>query len=205
MIKRFYRKIFPDFYSLLLVKELKDCKSILDLGCGKNSALQFVDAPYKVGVELFKPYLIESKKRRIHNKYILANVIKLKMKLKSFDAVVALDVIEHLNKKDGLKLIKNMELWAKKKVVIFTPNGFLKQEEYDENVLQFHKSGWTVKEFRELGFKVYGVNGLKFLRKEGGELRFKPKYFWLPISELSQKITFCLPKLAFQLLVVKTI
>jgi hypothetical protein len=96
-----------------------------------------------------------------------------------------------------------MEKWAKKKIIIFTPNGFLRQEECDGNILQIHKSGWTVKEFREFGFKVYGVNGLKFLRKEKAELKFKPVWLWSLISNLSQKVTFYLPELAFQLFAVK--
>lgn len=205
MIKRFYKKVFPDFYTSVLVKELRGCDSILDLGCGKDSAVKFIDASYKVGVDSFKPYIEESRKKKIHHKYIIKDITKLKIKPKSFDAVVALDVIEHLNKKDGLNLIKNMERWAREKIIIFTPNSFLRQEEYDENVLQVHRSGWTVKEFRKLGFKVYGISGLKILRKEKAELKFKPTWFWSVISHLSQKFTFYFPDIAFQLFAVKEI
>jgi hypothetical protein len=204
-IVRLYKKIFPDFYTSFLVEELKNCSSILDLGCGKDSALRFVDAPLKVGVEAFRPSLEESKRKRIHHKYILKDIRKLKMKSKSFDAVIALDVIEHLNRTDGLELVKNMENWAKKKIIIFTPNGFVEQEKYDGNLLQLHESGWELSDFNNLGFEVYGANGLRSLRKGKAEVRFKPNRFWRVISDVSQKVTFLLPQYAFQLFAVKII
>jgi hypothetical protein len=59
-----------------------------------------------------------------------------------------------------------MENVAKKKIIIFTPNGFLRQDEYDGDKLQIHKSGWTVDEFKKLGYEVKGINGWKPLRKK---------------------------------------
>jgi len=58
---------------------------------------------------LFKPYLLRSKEARVHHDYILADITKLEFRPKSFDTVLALDVLEHLTKGDGLNLIKNME------------------------------------------------------------------------------------------------
>jgi hypothetical protein len=203
-----YRKVLPEpngFYTNLLVEELKGCNSILDLGCGRNSRVKFVNAPFKVGVDAFKPYLEESRRKKVHHKYILKDITKLKMKPKSFDAVIALDAIEHLNRKDGLRLIRNMENWAKEKIIIFTPNGFVNQQEYDGNLLQLHKSGWTLDDFKKLGFKVHGINGFRLLRKEKAELRFKPRLFTSVISDISQKFTFFLPQYAFQLFAVRSL
>jgi len=77
----------------------------------------------------------ESKKKQIHNEYILADLRKLEFKPKSFDAILCLEVIEHLTKEEGHDLIKKMEKWARKKIIITTPNG------YDCNPFQTHKSG----------------------------------------------------------------
>lgn len=203
-IKDFYKKLFPQFYDHLK-KELKGCKSVLDLGCGRSSPLRYCSVNYSVGVDLFKPYLIESKKMEIHNEYILADIRKVEFKPESFDCVLALDVLEHLAKKEGTSLIKKMENVAKKKIIIFTPNGFLRQDEYDEDKLQIHKSGWTVDEFKKLGYEVKGINGWKPLRKEKAEFRFRPKIVSLLLSDLTQKITYHRPRFAFQLLAVKNI
>ena len=68
----------------------------------------------------------------------------------SFDCVTALDVIEHIKKAEGLRLLEDMERIAKKRIVVFTPNGFLPQSVHNNNPLQIHKSGWKVKEMRNL-------------------------------------------------------
>jgi len=65
--------LYPIFHKLdyCLQKELKDCQTVLDLGCGPSSPLKNIkNIKYSVGVELFKPYLEISKKQKIHNKYL---------------------------------------------------------------------------------------------------------------------------------------
>jgi len=119
--------------------------------------------------------------------------------------VIALDVLEHLSKEEGYELLKKMERWARKKVIIFTPNGYVYQDGYDNNPFQEHKSGWGVKELEELGFKVFGINGWKKLRGYKASIKYKPSFLWERISDLTQKITYYYPKLAFQLFAVKEI
>lgn len=199
-----YRKLFPQFRDCLK-KELKEDESVLDLGCGRNSSLRCCSVSYSVGVELFEPYLEESKKMEIHNEYILADIRKVEFKPKSFDSILALDVLEHLTKKEGLNLIKKMENIARKRIIIFTPNGYLCQDEYDGNEVQVHKSGWTVGEFKKLGYEVKGINGWKPLRKEKAEFRFRPIIINSLFSDLTQTMTYYYPRFAFRLLAVKTL
>jgi ubiquinone/menaquinone biosynthesis C-methylase UbiE len=202
-LKKVYEKIFNSWVEIFK-KELFDCSTVLDLGCGRNSPIQYVKQPiFSVGVEIFEPYLQESKKKRIHDEYIRADIRKLEFKPKTFDAVLCLKVIEHLTKEEGYELIRKMERWARKKIIITTPNGFLWQNGYDDNPLQMHKSGWSAEELRELGFKVYGINGWKKLRGYRGSIKYKPKIFWTIISDLTQKIVYRYPRFAFQLFAVK--
>jgi len=113
-------------------------------------------------------------------------------------------LIEHLPKEDGKKLINLMENIAKKKIIIVTPNGFLPQKSYDNNELQEHVSGWTVAEMRQAGFQIIGINGYKNLRGELAKLKYKPEWFWMRISDISQLVTRRWPNKAFELLCVKT-
>lgn len=198
----FYKKIFPGTEDYIK-KELFDCSTVLDLGCGKNSLIQYCKVSFSVGVDLFEPYLKESKIKKIHNEYIKKDVREIEFEKGSFDAVIALDVLEHLKKKDGYKLINKMENIAKKKVILFTPNGFVEQNKVDKNPLQEHKSGWTTTDLEKLGFKVYGIHGWKNLRTSEASVKYKPTFFWERFAIITQKITYHYPKIAFHLLAVK--
>jgi hypothetical protein len=199
-----YRRVFPGLFENLK-KELAGYNAVLDLGCGYDSPIQYCNVPFSVGVELFDPYLEESKKKAIHNEYIKADVRKIEFRPRSFDAAVALDLLEHLTKDEGAELLCKMESWAKKKVVVFTTNGYLLQGPCDGNYLQEHKSGWRVDELGELGYKVYGINGWKRLRGYHGSAKYAPVFLWARISDLTQKVTRRWPSQAFQLLAVKEI
>jgi ubiquinone/menaquinone biosynthesis C-methylase UbiE len=202
MLKKIYNKIFKDL-SQVLEKEIDNCESLLDIGCGKKSIVKNFKNIYKVGVDANKEAIEISKKKGIHNKYILKDVTKLNLKEKSFDCVLALDLIEHLEKEKSLKLIKKIEKIAKKKLIILVPNGYIKQK-HVQTEWDIHKSEWNYKEMKKLGFKVYGWNGLKFLRKEHAEVKIKPKIFGSLLCDISQKIVYKHPKYAFHLLCIKT-
>jgi SAM-dependent methyltransferase len=199
-----YKRVFPGWIENLK-GELASCDTVLDLGCGYNSLIQYCNVPFSVGVELFEPYLEESKKKHIHDQYIKADIRKVEFKPKSLDAILCLEVLEHLTKEEGNELIKRMEKWAKKKIIITTPNGYLWQDGYESNPLQEHKSGWNSVELKGLGFKVRGMNGWKKLRAYKGSIIYKPAFLWARISDLTQKIAYRHPKLAFQLFAVKEI
>jgi SAM-dependent methyltransferase len=195
-------------YTRLLEKEIvNDCQTLLDVGCGTSSPIQKFSHKLRhtVGVDCFPEALAKSQSLGIHHQYILADVLSLDKNFaaRSFDCVAALDLIEHLPKADGRQLIAMMEKIAKKKIIIFTPNGFLPQGADDNNPWQVHRSGWTVGEMKKLGFRVCGINGLKPLRGEYSLIRLRPTWFWTPISWLSQLVVTNRPEHAFQLLCIK--
>ena len=183
-----------------------DIDTLLDIGCGDDSPVQFLSPDiYKVGVDIFQPSIEASKKKKIHADYVRLNVLDVENYFdeSSFDCAVASDLVEHLEKKDGYKLIRQMEKVAKKRIVIFTPNGFLIQGEYNQNPWQVHHSGWTPEEMEEMGFKVYGINGMKNLRGEYSRIKYKPYFFFRILSDITQFYTKNRPEHAFQILCVK--
>jgi len=196
------------FYYKDLDFHLRDCKTVLDVACGRNSPIKNCKEDFvSTGVDIFEPYLIESKEKGIHKDYIVADIMELEKVIpsKSFDAVIALDLIEHLEKEDGFKLIEMMTKIAKKKIIIFTPNGFQPQRAFDDNPWQEHKSGWYVEDFDALKFNSYGHGGLKILRGERSLLRFKPDFIWSRISYITQIIISPSSKYSYQLLAVKNL
>ena len=201
-----YSRFIPNYY-FLLRRETKNCRTVIDLGCGNTSPGKYVKSKnhYWVGVDRFEPYLTQSSYHKIHDKYIKSDILKLKMPAKSFECAMALDVIEHLEKKDGSKLINIMEALASKKIIIFTPNGFLPQKIKNGNIFQEHKSGYSCEEMKKMGFNVYGVNGYKGLRKEEAGFKYSPRWIWFFISELTQFLAYFFPKKAYQIFCVKSI
>lgn len=195
-------------YYKVLERELKGMRSVLDVGCGENSPLAKVKKNfYSLGVDVFGPSVKKSKKKKIHDDYQVGDILNLEkiFKKKSFDAVIALDVVEHFKKEEGLKLIAQMEKIAKKRIIISTPYGFAKQSAYEGNPFQEHKSGWYISEFKKMGYKVFGLRGFRFIRggEGGATIKLKPWFFWGTISVLSQPLSFFFPQIAAQLLAVK--
>jgi len=203
----------------LLQRELIDCESVLDLGCGPSSPVQRCEKiKYSVGVEIFKPYLEESKRKKIHTEYISKKIEEINFSENSFDAVILIEVMEHLPKEIGLKIIKRAEKWARKKVIISTPNGYFPMGDVDSNQYQKHLSGWTIQEFSSLGFKSQGVSGLKFFYTDKGlvksilednniweNIRLRPKKLFYLVNGFMQIFSYYFPNIAFGLFTVKKI
>ncbi|OGF32079.1 hypothetical protein A3H09_03100 [Candidatus Falkowbacteria bacterium RIFCSPLOWO2_12_FULL_45_13] len=207
--------IFNEFFNKFrLIEKLKSeivgvCDTVVDLGCGRNSPIKAFSSQliYSLGIDSHPASIADSWQAKIHNAYLAADLFDAcrKMADNSFAGALALDVIEHLEKNDGRRLIGEMIRIAKKKVIIYTPNGFLKQDRLPDNPAQEHLSGWSAEEMGRLGFKVYGMSGFKFLRQERGGLKYRPRLIWRPISSLTQIPAYYLPRLAFQILCVKTL
>jgi SAM-dependent methyltransferase len=207
--------VFPTLRHCLK-KELKDCESVLDLGCGPSSPIQFVKNIKKsVGVEAFGPYLEESKRKKIHTEYMNKKIEDLEFYQDQFDAVIMIEVLEHMEEVAGLEAIKKAEKWAKKKIIVSTPNGFLPQKELDGNLMQRHLSGWDVGKMKKMCFKSKGLAGLRCLRQEvqddtmGDDLtitmKYRPRLFWFLIAVISQLFVYSFPKCAFELFCVKNL
>lgn len=79
----------------------------------------------------------------------------------SFDVVSCIDGVEHLTKKRGVELLKEMKRVCRKKALVFTPEGFTKNEPKHTWGIdggdhhQKHLSGWEVEELEALGYEVW--------------------------------------------------
>ncbi len=192
-----------------LAQAIGDAKTVLDVGCGSSSPLALLNQRYAhtVGVDGFAPSLEESKAHCIHDEYVQADLLDIDSIFEphAFDCVLSIDVIEHFEKPAALELIEKMECLARKRVVIMTPNGFLPQEEHSGNIYQRHLSGWSVEEFRAMGYRIVGINGWKWLRGEFAAPRFRPHKLTNALSRLSQLVVRNRPEYAFHLLCIKNV
>jgi len=175
-MKSQFPSILYGIYLSEMANALRGCSSCLDVGCGGGSPVRLIGLDYLVGVDGHAPSLEEAKRNKTHHEFHLADVrtIGAHFPARRFDACIALDLIEHLTKDDGHQLLKDMEKVASKRVVIFTPNGFVPQQSQGGD-LQEHLSGWEAGEMRALGYEVIGLYGPKSLRGEFHKSKFLPR------------------------------
>lgn len=74
--------------------------------------------------------------------------LKLPFKDKEFDVVLFTEVIEHLTKNQGYKVLKELERVGKT-VIVSTPAIQFPEDSH-------HISLWTAKDFKKIGFNVHG-------------------------------------------------
>lgn len=194
MIRPAYMTLFPSWISYLK-RDLSDCDAVLDLGCGYNSPIQHCEVPFSVGVEFSDPYLDESIKKCIHNQYIKSQIERVEFKPKSFDAVISVNSLDNLIKDEKHRLFDQMEVWAKKKVVIVIAYRGSQENEPKEDMER-----WNIEELKKRGFKIYGIYGWKRLGKYDRKDQTRRI-----IADLTQIVTYRHPKYALQLYAVKEI
>jgi len=134
-------------------------QTVLDVGCGLSLKSQYIDAQVRVGVDIYRPFL---EKIGAECPYAVVNADAMDLdKLflpHSFDLVLLLDIVEHLEKKESIKLLEMAEKIARIAVIIETPKGYIPQNidiwEWGGHKYQTHRSGWEPEEFIKRGYKV---------------------------------------------------
>lgn len=132
--------------------------TILDVACGLSLRSQYIPASVRVGVDIYAEYFkhIQSTVPYSVVKYDVRKLSEIFVD-KSFDLVIALDIVEHLEKEEGLELIKQCEKIARKAVIIETPLGYVPQNidilGHGGHQWQTHRSAWLLKDFSKLGYK----------------------------------------------------
>jgi|SRR5581483_3682721 len=206
IIRRIDARLFPKndrFAELLQRCILPDCHSVLDVGCGDGALHERVPGiPFTVGIDL---KLSDKARTAPYSEYRQVDVRSLAdvFEPRQYDCAIAIDVIEHLTRDDGHRLLDAMEDIAVRRVIILTPNGFLSQPPAPDNPHQEHLSGWQAEDFFKRGYRVVGVRGWRPLRGMYAEIRWSPHFFWRRLSACTEAFTEKRPKLAFQLLCIK--
>lgn len=182
-------------------------KTVLDLGCDRGDFMKVINEGRSweiTGIELYDDSVKEARRSKIYKKVIKGDVTKLTSELlkNKFDLVFSSQVLEHLTKKQGEKVLSRWEKLADKRIVISTPVGFMPYEkievkEKEKNPLQTHLSGWEIEEFTSRGYKVRG-QGVVFIYGKNGIARNFPSFlpFFSFISIFFAPFIYCFPAFA---------
>lgn len=150
--------IKPSFESMLIKKMVKGWQKmkILDLGCGpcfKEQDKRFHNVDIYC-VDIYKPYLKICQEYGFKTIHTDIRQIEKYFPKNSIDIVWLLDVMEHLDKKDGLEVLDKVERIAKKQIIVWVPVGWLPQDiQNDGNIHQKHRSAWYKEDFERRGYK----------------------------------------------------
>jgi len=105
---------------------------------------------------------------------------------KSVDTVFLVDVIEHLEKSEGQRLLAATEEIARSQVVVFTPLGFMPQHHDDGKDAwglsgadwQEHKSGWMPEDFSGDLWQIFGAKEFHLFDSSSNPLEQPFGAFW---------------------------
>jgi 2-polyprenyl-3-methyl-5-hydroxy-6-metoxy-1,4-benzoquinol methylase len=143
-----------------------EARSLLDVGCG-GGVIGALCRIYRsmdrmVGVDAHGPALELCRRHSFYDDVLDFDITSgsLPFGEATFDVVTCIEVIEHVGREDGLRLLDELERVGRY-VIVTTPNGFLEQEELAGNPLQRHLSGWTVADFSKRGYRVQGIGGMR--------------------------------------------
>lgn len=150
-------------------------KTILDVGCGLGiyGALSRVylegdniydrenlawnkKENWKIKIDCIEGFdrYITDLHRFVYNEIFISDAKKIlhDFKDRSYDLVLAVDILEHLRKEEGALFIKELARIGKN-VIVATPAEFIKQV-VPENPLEDHLSFWNKEELQAFGFTV---------------------------------------------------
>ncbi len=156
----YFNESIGNFFKIMKKYILKT-NIVLDIGCGIRPQTFFAPRvhicmePFEEYRKVLKPYF-PNKSFFISIKTDALTGIK-DFDDNSIDTIFLLDLIEHLDKKEGLALLKEVDRVARKQIVIYTPLGFFPQFYEDKNdkdewglsgtLVQKHRSGWLPEDF----------------------------------------------------------
>ncbi|MFX1521774.1 MAG: class I SAM-dependent methyltransferase [Promethearchaeota archaeon] len=163
-------------YSLTIqaIKSWKENVEILEIGCGVGYGTQFISdtSTLTVGLDVSKEAFREIKN---HNNiyWVLGNGILLPFRNESFDVVISLQMIEHIEKKNLVANLNEIKRVLRNKgcFVLTTPNRALRLLPFQKPWNPFHKHEYNAKELKKILQKIFshsyvkGIGATKDLRE----------------------------------------
>lgn len=180
MILEYPKFIYPHYQLYPRLGDMDfESMTCIDFGCGdyhSDVAKQVLEIPFKqlTSVEGYEKDFnnippVKAKEHIKIKEFIPTLLPTLKGK---YDLALAFDVIEHLEKEEGEKLLNWIDKHCKQALLFVPdePEGFHRICN-DENVLQNHISYWREEDFTKRGYKVERI-------KNGHAEQMGDKYFY---------------------------
>lgn len=102
------------------------------------------------GIEIFRPYIDIGHQQFYYDEIFIGDALKILPKLYDYDFIYAGDVIEHLEKEEGIALIKLIKAKSKYSLLSIPMGDKWDQPAMFGNKYEEHKSIWYKKEFENI-------------------------------------------------------
>jgi hypothetical protein len=173
-----------------VVNSLENVEVVLDIGCGIEPQ-RYIRPMVHVCCEPFGQYVERLKEKTAESFDRVYLVVQATWEEavrifppKSVDTVFLADVIEHLEKEEGARLLRITAGIARRQVAVFTPLGFLPQFAEGKDAWgmdgaswQVHKSGWLPEDFND-GWEIYASREFHTVDHMGRPLSPPQGAFW---------------------------
>lgn len=133
----------------LILAQIEPNDTILDIGCGIRNQTRKLDPSRVTSLDAWEKV----------NPDVLIDLEKEKLPFpeNSFDVILMIDFIEHLDKPRGIELIEECKIIARKKIVLWTPTFWTDNSVNVNNPdlwcygnkYDYHKSLWTAEDFKD--------------------------------------------------------
>jgi len=182
----------------------KNC-TILEVGCGVGYGTNFISSQFKVvGLDISKEAIKEARKRYKHILFVVGDGINLPFKDEQFDAVISLQVIEHIKKKEVPKYLNEIKRVLKNYgiFILTTPNKEMRLLPFQKPWNPFHEHEYSAKELEKVLSKVFpvcyvkgigAVEEIREIEKERVKQTVIDAYLKQPLGRILRKLSILPP------------
>jgi ubiquinone/menaquinone biosynthesis C-methylase UbiE len=134
-------------------------KRVLDVACGCGG--WYPTLPFDcewIGLDIWLPYLWEQRFQA--RNLIRGTATHLPVRPHRFDLVLCIEILEHLTRDDGARMLDEAKRVAKRAVIVTTPTDPLLrhgQEAINGNPYERHTTATSSSHLASLGFKVHKI------------------------------------------------
>lgn len=140
-----------------LIEIASEYDSVLDIGCGSGSTIKRINAKERVGIDICHAAIRAARVNNNGVEFVYENLSEL-LSIRTFECVIGVDIIEHFEMDDAIKLLEVCEATATKNLMFFVPVGNHPQIKDDRgfgnNYFQTHRSTWYPEDMEKLGYEV---------------------------------------------------
>lgn len=159
----------------LVQNEITPADTVVSLGCGILQEIMGLRCKSFLGIDIYEPYILRLQEQGINA--ICADITKFDFAKNKFDVVLALDILEHLEYPDAIKLINKTIKVANKKIIVYTPSKFFNNVDTDwrgnpKDVLEWMNSD-VLSSYKNLGINKYQEHKCLITEKELQNFGFK--------------------------------